>query len=64
MPTEPLSLAGRTALVTGSTGGLGLAIATALAQCGCNIVLNGLEPPETVEEQRARLARCSGGEAL
>jgi 3-hydroxybutyrate dehydrogenase len=27
-------------------------------------VLNGLEPPEAVEEQRAQLARCFGGEAL
>ncbi|WP_206995462.1 3-hydroxybutyrate dehydrogenase [Trinickia mobilis] len=35
------SLRGRTALVTGSTGGIGLGIATALAQAGANIVLNG-----------------------
>ncbi|WP_454825194.1 3-hydroxybutyrate dehydrogenase [Paraburkholderia xenovorans] len=34
-------LAGRTALVTGSTSGIGLGIATALAQAGANIVLNG-----------------------
>ncbi|MFM0516892.1 MULTISPECIES: 3-hydroxybutyrate dehydrogenase [Caballeronia] len=35
------SLAGKTALVTGSTSGIGLAIATALAQAGANLVLNG-----------------------
>ena len=36
-------LAGRTALVTGATGGLGLAMGTALAAAGCRVVLNGLE---------------------
>ena len=35
------SLAGKTALVTGSTSGIGLGIASALAQAGANIVLNG-----------------------
>ncbi len=34
-------LAGKTALVTGSTSGIGLGIATALAQAGANLVLNG-----------------------
>ncbi len=37
----PRPLVGRTALVTGSTSGIGLGIATALAQSGANIVLNG-----------------------
>ncbi len=35
-------LKGRTALITGSTSGIGLAIAHALAKAGANIVLNGL----------------------
>ncbi|MFI5043066.1 MAG: SDR family NAD(P)-dependent oxidoreductase, partial [Acidimicrobiales bacterium] len=34
-------LAGRTALVTGSTSGIGLGIARALAREGANIVVNG-----------------------
>ena len=39
-------LDGRTALVTGSVGGLGNAIATGLAAVGAKIVLNGLESEE------------------
>ena len=35
-------LMGKTGLVTGSTEGLGLAIAEGLARAGCNIVLHGL----------------------
>jgi len=42
-------LKGKTALITGSTGGIGLAIATGLAQAGCNIVLHGIETPEQVQ---------------
>ncbi|MES2184826.1 MAG: SDR family NAD(P)-dependent oxidoreductase [Pseudomonadota bacterium] len=37
-------LQGKTALVTGSTGGLGLAMARGLAAAGCRVVLHGLEP--------------------
>jgi 3-hydroxybutyrate dehydrogenase len=39
-----MSLAGKSALVTGSTGGLGRKIAESLAAQGCNVVLNGLLP--------------------
>jgi len=37
-----MSLKGKTAVVTGSTSGIGFAIALALAKDGCNIVVNGL----------------------
>ncbi|WP_296650760.1 3-hydroxybutyrate dehydrogenase [Paraburkholderia sp.] len=40
-----LALAGKTAVVTGSTSGIGLGIATALARAGANIVLNGFGDP-------------------
>lgn len=36
---------GKGALVTGSSNGLGLAMASALAQAGCDVVLHGLEAP-------------------
>jgi NADPH:quinone reductase-like Zn-dependent oxidoreductase len=35
------NLAGKTALVTGSTSGIGLGIAHALAQAGANVIING-----------------------
>ncbi len=39
-------LAGRAALVTGSTGGIGLAIAERLAASGCTVTIHGLAPAE------------------
>ncbi len=36
-------LKGKRALVTGATGGLGLAIARKLAQAGCSVMLHGIE---------------------
>jgi NAD(P)-dependent dehydrogenase (short-subunit alcohol dehydrogenase family) len=36
-----IDLSGRTAIVTGSTGGIGLAIARGLADCGATVVVNG-----------------------
>ena len=48
-------LKGKAALVTGSSGGIGLAIAQELATAGCHVVLHGLEDPSVVAEQLAAL---------
>ncbi len=49
-------ISGKTALITGSTSGIGLGIARVLAGAGVNIVLNGLGDPDEIEELRATLA--------
>ncbi len=52
-----MSIKGRTAIVTGSTSGIGLAIAQGLARAGVNIVTNGLgtaeENAKAIESVRA-----------
>lgn len=50
-----MMLKGKTALITGSTSGIGLGIARALAGQGCNIMLNGLGDPLHIEKTRAGL---------
>ena len=49
------SLEGRTALVTGSTSGIGRGIALAFAQAGAKILLHGLGAPGQVDKVRAEL---------
>ncbi|RWA66981.1 3-hydroxybutyrate dehydrogenase [Mesorhizobium sp.] len=49
-------LRGKTALITGSTSGIGQGIAEAFAAKGCNVVLNGFGDPAEIELLRSRLA--------
>jgi 3-hydroxybutyrate dehydrogenase len=54
------TLAGRTAVITGSTSGIGLGIARAMAAAGANVVLNGFGVPAEIEALRADLSREFG----
>src|SRR5258706_3845177 len=49
------TLTGKTAVVTGSTSGIGLAYARAFAGAGANIVLNGMGAPADIENERSRI---------
>jgi len=51
-----MSLLGKSALVTGSTSGIGLGIAQGLAREGANIMLNGFGDPAAIEAIRAEIA--------
>ncbi len=53
-------LKGKSAVVTGSTSGIGLGVARALAQQGVNIMLNGFGDPAAIEQIRAGLAADTG----
>jgi len=54
------SFTGKTAIVTGSTSGIGLGIARAFAQNGANVVLNGFGDEREIENTRAMLATETG----
>ena len=58
--SSAMSLAGRVSLVTGSTSGIGLGIAQALAGAGSAVVLNGFGAAAEIEKTRERMASDFG----
>jgi 3-oxoacyl-[acyl-carrier protein] reductase len=58
-----LGIAGRKAIVCASSRGLGRACALALAQAGCDVVVNGRDPAQ-VEGTRTEIAELTGGRII
>ena len=59
-----MTLKGKSALVTGSTSGIGLACARAFAAEGANVVLSGFGPADEIEAARAAIETEFGVRAL
>lgn len=55
------NLTGRTALITGSTGGIGFAIAESLANAGASVIING-RSPERVDEAVTAVRESAGND--
>jgi 3-hydroxybutyrate dehydrogenase len=55
-----MQLRGKVALVTGSTSGIGLGIARALAGAGADVMLNGFGDRQQIESLRAAIAQQCG----
>jgi 3-hydroxybutyrate dehydrogenase len=53
-------LAGRVAIITGSTSGIGLGVARALAAAGADIVINGFGDPDEIDHTCANIQRDTG----
>ena len=56
-----MTLKDKTAIVTGSTSGIGLGLAEGFAKAGANVVINGFGDPEEIEAERARLDGLGAG---
>jgi len=56
-----MSLSGKTAIITGSTSGIGLAIARALGNEGANVMLNGFGDPAAIARVKAEIAAANAG---
>ncbi|MGD0736115.1 MAG: 3-hydroxybutyrate dehydrogenase [Terracidiphilus sp.] len=54
----------RTAVITGSTSGIGLAIAEAFAAAGCRLAINGIAPPAEADALKNRLRQQHGVDVL
>lgn len=59
-----MALLGKSAVITGSTSGIGLGIARALAGSGVNVMLSGLGDAAEIEKTRASLASEFGVKVL
>ncbi len=62
--TPALPLSGKVAVVTGSTSGIGLGIARALAAQGADLVINGLGDAGAIEAVRAGIEAEFGGRCV
>ena len=57
-------LKGKSALVTGSTSGIGLAIARAIAEQGANVTINGFGDAAAIEKERSGIEKDFGVKAV
>src|ERR1700761_7550936 len=61
---SPMSFKGKVALVTGSTSGIGLAIARAFAQEGADVCINGFGDAAAIEKERSGIETDFGVKAI
>ena len=61
---ENSMLNGKVALVTGSTSGIGLAIARLYAEQGADVVINGFGDKDAIEKERSGIETDFGVRAL
>ena len=59
-----MALNGKSAVVTGSTSGIGLAYARAFAKEGANVLINGFGEPDAIEKERSAIEREFGVKAV